>query len=71
MTRANRLQAGYFAQHQVDELDPGRSVYAHVAERMPGEAERKIRGRAATIGFSGARADTRVEALSGGEKARL
>jgi ATP-binding cassette, subfamily F, member 3 len=71
MTRANRLQVGYFAQHQIDELEPGGSVYAHVAERMPGEPERKIRSRAATIGFSGARADTRVEALSGGEKARL
>ena len=31
----------------------------------------KIRGRAAMIGFSGARADTKVEFLSGGEKARL
>ena len=71
MTRANRLQVGYFAQHQIDELEPGGSVYAHVAERMPGEPERKIRGRAAMIGFSGARADTAVEGLSGGEKARL
>ena len=71
MTRANRLQVGYFAQHQIDDLEPDGSAYAHVAERMPGEPERKIRSRAATIGFSGARADTRVEALSGGEKARL
>ena len=38
---------------------------------MRGAAESKIRGRAAMIGFSGARADTKVEALSGGEKARL
>jgi ATP-binding cassette, subfamily F, member 3 len=71
MTRANRLQVGYFAQHQIDELEPGGSVYDHVAERMRGERESKIRGRAAMIGFSGARADTKVEALSGGEKARL
>jgi ATP-binding cassette, subfamily F, member 3 len=71
MTRANRLQVGYFAQHQIDELEPGLSVYDHVAERMRGEPETKIRGRAAMIGFSGARAATKVEALSGGEKARL
>ena len=38
MTRANRLQVGYFAQHQIDELEPGGSVYAHVAERMPRRA---------------------------------
>ena len=36
-----------------------------------GKPESKIRGRAAMIGFSGARALTKVEALSGGEKARL
>jgi ATP-binding cassette subfamily F protein 3 len=71
MTRANRLQVGYFAQHQIDELEPGGSVYAHVAERMRGEPESKIRGRAAMIGFSGARTDAKVETLSGGEKARL
>ena len=71
MTRANRLQVGYFAQHQIDELEPGGTVYDHVAERMRGEAVSKIRGRAAMIGFSGARADTRVDSLSGGEKARL
>jgi ATP-binding cassette subfamily F protein 3 len=71
MTRANRLESGYFAQHQIDELEPGASVYDHVAERMRGESQSKIRGRAAMIGFSGARADTKVEALSGGEKARL
>jgi len=71
MTRANRLQVGYFAQHQIDELEPGGTVYDHVAERMRGEAVSKIRGRAAMIGFSGARADTKVDSLSGGEKARL
>ena len=71
MVRANRLQVGYFAQHQIDELEPGGSVYDHVAERMRGEAVSKIRGRAAMIGFSGARADTKVDSLSGGEKARL
>ena len=71
MVRANKLETGFFAQHQVDDLEPGGTPYSHVAERMRGEAESKIRGRAALIGFSGGRADTRIEALSGGEKARL
>src|SRR5271166_4330731 len=71
MVRANRLEVGFFAQHQIDELEPGGTPYSHVAERMRGGPESKIRGRAAMIGFSGARADTRVEELSGGEKARL
>src|SRR5271166_4688481 len=71
MTRANKLEVGFFAQHQIDELAPGGTPYSHVAERMRGGPESKIRGRAAMIGFSGARADAKVEALSGGEKARL
>ena len=33
-----QAQVGYFAQHQIDELEPGGSVYAHVAERMRGAA---------------------------------
>ena len=71
MVRANKLEVGFFAQHQVDDLAPGGTPYTHVAERMRGAAESKIRGRVALIGFSGQRADTRIEALSGGEKARL
>jgi ATP-binding cassette, subfamily F, member 3 len=71
MTRAPKLEVGFFAQHQVDDLDTSGTPYSHVAERMRGEPEAKIRGRAALIGFSGARADTKILALSGGEKARL
>jgi len=71
MTHAGKLSVGYFAQHQIDELTSGGSPYSHVAERMRGEPESRIRGRAALIGFSGARADTKIEQLSGGEKARL
>ena len=71
MVRANKLDVGFFAQHQIDDLEPGGTPYSHVANRMRGEAEAKIRGRAAMIGFSAARAGTKVEQLSGGEKARL
>ena len=38
---------------------------------MPDAPEARIRARAAQTGFSGARADTKVAHLSGGEKARL
>ena len=69
--RANKLDVGFFAQHQVDELDRGSTPYGAVAERMRGAPEAKIRGRVALIGFPGDRADTRIAALSGGEKARL
>jgi len=71
MVRAAKLETGFFAQHQVDDLAPGGSAYSHVAEKMRGEPEAKIRARVARIGFSSARADTPVAQLSGGEKARL
>ncbi len=71
MVRARRLDVGFFAQHQIDELEPGGTPYSHVAERMSGEPESKIRRRAAMLGFSASRADTKVDRLSGGEKARL
>jgi ATP-binding cassette, subfamily F, member 3 len=71
VTRADKLSVGYFAQHQVDELDLEGSTYDHI-RRLMGEApESKIRARAGSIGFSGKAADTRVASLSGGEKARL
>jgi ATP-binding cassette subfamily F protein 3 len=71
ITRAERLRVGYFAQHQLDELDPRLSVYDHVRALMPDAPEAKVRARAGAIGFSAAAADTPVANLSGGEKARL
>jgi ATP-binding cassette, subfamily F, member 3 len=66
-----KLHPAYFAQHQLDELNPNATVVDHVAKRMPDAPVAKIRARAARFGFPGPRADTRVSALSGGEKARL
>jgi len=71
VTRADKLSVGYFAQHQVDELDPEGSTYDHVRRLMGDAPESKIRARAGAIGFSGKAADTLVKKLSGGEKARL
>jgi ATP-binding cassette subfamily F protein 3 len=71
ITRPDRMEVAYFAQHQLDELVPEQSVYDHVRALMPDAPEAKVRARAGAIGFSGERADTPVETLSGGEKARL
>src|SRR5712675_80381 len=61
VTRAEKLSVGYFAQHQVDELNLDGSPYDHVRKLMPDATETKVRGRTGAIGFSG----------KGGEKARL
>jgi ATP-binding cassette subfamily F protein 3 len=71
VTRADKLSVGYFAQHQVDELDLDASPYDHVRRLMRDAPETKVRGRTGAIGFSGKAADTLVRSLSGGEKARL
>jgi ATP-binding cassette, subfamily F, member 3 len=69
--RAEKLSVGYFAQHQVDELNLDASSYDHIRRLMPDAPESKVRGRAGSIGFSGKAGDTLVKNLSGGEKARL
>ena len=71
ITRPDRIEVAYFAQHQLDELMPAQSVYEHVRRLMPDAPETRVRARAGSIGFSGEMADTSVEKLSGGEKARL
>jgi ATP-binding cassette, subfamily F, member 3 len=71
VVRAERLDVGYFAQHQLDELLPTQSPYAHFRQLMADEPEAKVRARAGAVGFSGEAADTPVGQLSGGEKARL
>jgi ATP-binding cassette subfamily F protein 3 len=71
MTRADRMKVAYFAQHQLDELDPADSVYQHLRRVMPDAPESRVRARAGAIGFSGEAADTPARLLSGGEKSRL
>src|SRR6476660_9144609 len=71
VTRADKLSIAYFAQHQLDELNEDASPYDHVRRLMPDAPESKVRARAGAIGFSRNAADTSVESLSGGEKARL
>ena len=71
MSRAQKLEIGYFAQHQLDELCATDSAYIHLRRLMPQESEAKVRARAGLIGFPGELAETPVGELSGGEKTRL
>ncbi len=71
LVRADKLEVAYLAQHQIDELHPNESATEHVRRLMPDAPEARVRARAAEMGFSGRASDTKVSALSGGEKARL
>ncbi len=66
-----KLKIAYFAQHQIDELKPKNSAYDHVREILPEATEAETRSACAGLGFGPDKADTGVEKLSGGEKARL
>ena len=68
---ATRVDVGYFAQHQLDELRPQATPYDHMLELMPEATEAQRRTRLGTYGFGADKADTKCANLSGGEKARL
>ncbi len=71
MWTSNKLIVGYFAQHQLDDLNPLRSPYDQIAALMPEATEAQKRAKLGTWGFSHDKADTKAANLSGGEKARL
>ena len=65
------LAIGYFAQHQLDSLDPKASPLLHLARIAPDEREQSLRNFLGGFDFHGARAEEPVVNFSGGEKARL
>jgi len=69
--RAPRLRAGYFAQHQIDELEPEATPFDHLAGLMPDGAPEAVRARLARFGFGADKVFVKARDLSGGEKARL
>ena len=71
LTRARKLIVGYFAQHQLDELDAKKTALETLWAHRPLFDETTARTRLGGFGFSGAKADTQIAALSGGERARL
>jgi len=71
MRRGKKLDVAYFAQHQMDKLKPGLTPLEHMPELMPYDNETKRRSRLSQMGLSASRMDTKVDNLSGGERARL
>ncbi|MFI4968900.1 MAG: ABC-F family ATP-binding cassette domain-containing protein, partial [Lysobacterales bacterium] len=65
------LAIGYFAQHQVEQLDAGATPVQHLLRLSPALGEQSARDFLGTFGFAGERALGPVRGFSGGEKARL
>ncbi len=68
---ARDLRVGYFAQHQLDQLNPKRSPIEHLAEIDPGAREVELRNWLGGFGFSNDTVFMETEPFSGGEKSRL
>jgi ATP-binding cassette subfamily F protein 3 len=65
------VEVHYYAQHQLDALDPGRTVLAELAEAAPDLPIARLRTILGAFLFSGDQVDKRIAVLSGGEKARV
>ncbi len=66
-----KMEVGFFAQHQMDELNEEETPYDHIRELMEDKTEAQRRARLGALGFGIQKADTKAKNLSGGEKARL
>ncbi len=70
ITLADKLKVAYFAQHQLDELNPQGTALRSRPQADARCARGKVRARTGFIGFSGNAANTLVSSLSGGGKKR-
>ena len=61
----------YYAQHQLDMLDPGRTVLDELEAVAPESTHTRLRTILGAFLFSGDSVEKKVAVLSGGEKARL
>ena len=69
--RTGNLRTGYFAQHQEEDLVADDTPYDHLARALPKATPPQIRAQAARFGLDADRVNTKVSAMSGGERARL
>jgi len=71
LTTSAKMNVGYFAQHQIEELEPDDSPLQHMVRLLPDARQSVVRAQLGRFGFSGDKANLKVHKLSGGERARL
>ena len=69
--RSDKLNIGYFAQHQLDTLRSDQSPMWHIQKLSPEAREQEIRNFLGGFLFTGEMATAPIAPFSGGEKARL
>jgi ATP-binding cassette subfamily F protein 3 len=68
---SSKVCVGYFAQDQLEQLNPDFTALEQMRTIMPGDSQTAVRGWLGRYGFSNEKVDVRVGSLSGGEKTRL
>jgi ATP-binding cassette subfamily F protein 3 len=68
---AENIQMGYFAQHQLENLDSKKTPLQHLQEIAPQQTELDLRTFLGRFGLGGDSEDRPVASFSGGEKSRL
>ncbi len=68
---SSKLRIGYFAQHQVEELDLDETPLQTLRRLRPAESPARLRARLASGGLAFEQAETEIGRLSGGQKSRL
>jgi len=71
LTRNKHFKAGYFAQHQVEQLNLDQSPMWHIQSLDKGISEQQARNFLGGFAFNGSKSEAKVKGFSGGEKARL
>ncbi|HEY1426149.1 MAG TPA: ABC-F family ATP-binding cassette domain-containing protein [Caulobacteraceae bacterium] len=71
LLRDRRMKVGWFHQHQVEVMAADDTPLQIIGRELPGRTDAQRRGRLAAFGFGVERVTTRVDQLSGGERARL
>jgi ATP-binding cassette subfamily F protein 3 len=67
----HNVRVAYFAQHQIEALDPANTVFAELAGAAPRMSTAEMRRLLGAFLFSGEAIEKPVEVLSGGEQTRL
>jgi ATP-binding cassette subfamily F protein 3 len=65
------VTVSYFAQHQLEALNPKNTVYRELDGAAPGWTQGQVRGQLGAFLFEGSDVDKKVSVLSGGERCRL
>jgi ATP-binding cassette subfamily F protein 3 len=71
VTIGSSVSLGYFSQYSSDVLNPDRTIFEEVSDRIPFATIGSIKSILGSFQFSGDDSDKKISVLSGGEKSRV